>query len=372
MAHGKRRTRLPGSAALLVTALVVTALAGACTSAPAASTGGAASGAGHGTRAVTTAQARHVFASYVDVADRAAVSRDTALASSVVTGVQQTTVSAQLKAAQSGDWAVARYRYGSPAFYLPQPGGYPRWFVASVRRTLASQPAPAGSPGNPNGTAGVRLAATGQVLMVFEQAGKTSPWRLASASQLPAGEAVPPLAVNGAGYVATVPLSSGAQLSRPDVVGPLQAAVVDDGPASPAATAVAAGSLTTGIYAAARVSAGGLRAPPGDVYEWELEGAPYTMFALRTASGGALVFYAMYLNSAVEVPAVLNKGVVRPGPPITVPGYLTFLLKPGGHVPRVQLSTQQLLSFAAVDPPAGAGKVRVIAMGGGLVYAGAS
>jgi hypothetical protein len=377
VAHGKRWTRLPGSAALLVTAplvtgLLVTGLAAGCTSAPAASTGTGASGAGRGAQAVTTAQARHVFASYVEVADRAAVSRDATLASSVVTGVQQTTVSAQLKAAQSGDGGVARYRYGSPAFYLPQPGGYPRWFVASVQRTLTGQPASSGSPGNPNGTAGVRLAATGQVLMVFEQARKTSPWLLASASQLPAGESVPPLAVNGAGYVATVPLSSGAQLARPDVAGPLQAAVVDDGPASPTAKVVAAGSLTTGIYAAARASAGGLRAPPGDVYEWELEGAPYTMFALRTASGGALVFYAMYLNSAVEVPAVLNKGVIRPGPPITVPGYLAFLLKPGRPAPRVQLSTQQLLSFAAVDPPASAGKMRVIAMGGGLVYAGAS
>ena len=65
------------------------------------------------------------------------------------------------------------------AIYLPQPGGYPRWFVASVQRTLAGLPAPAGSPGNPNGTAGVRLAVTGQVLMVFEQVGKTSPWLLA-------------------------------------------------------------------------------------------------------------------------------------------------------------------------------------------------
>lgn len=379
MARRRPWTRPLGGAALPVSALAVTAaLAAGCTSAPTASTGARtsgsspASGAGRGAPAVTPAQARHVFASYVEVADRAAASGDASLASSVVTGVQRTTVTAQLKAAKAGDGGVARYRYGSPAFYLPQPDGYPRRFVASVQRTLAGQPASTGSPGNANGTAGVPLAATGQVLMVFEQGSATGPWQLASSSQLPPGEAVPPLAVDDAGHVATVPLNSGAQLARPDVTGPLQAAVVDDGPASPAAKVVAAGILTTGIYAAARAPTGGLSPPPGDVHAWEMEGAPYTMFALRTASGGALVFYAMYLNSAVEVPGVLNKGVVSPGPAITVPGYLAFLLKPGRRAPRVRLSTQQLLSFAAVDPPAGAGKLRVIAMGGGLVYAGSS
>jgi hypothetical protein len=72
----------------------------------------------------------------------------------------------------------------------------------------------------------------------------------------------------------------------------------------------------------------------------------------------------------------LNKGVVKNGPPITVPGYLAFLLAPGQPVPRLRLDAQQLLSFAAVDPPAGTGaaaaKIQVIAIGGGLVYAGAS
>jgi hypothetical protein len=84
----------------------------------------------------------------------------------------------------------------------------------------------------------------------------------------------------------------------------------------------------------------------------------------------------MYLDSAVEVPSVLNKGVVKAGPPIAVPGYLDFLLTPGQPAPRVRLNTQQLLSFVAVDPPAGGStataKIQVIAIGGGLIYANAS
>ena len=361
MAYGTRWTRPLAGAALALTAALAAA---GCSPAHPASTTAGASGAG-GAPAVTTAQARQVFGAYVAAAAQAAASGDSSLLLAHVTGVQKQTVFAEVKAAQAGAGGLARYSYGTPAFYLTQPDGYPRWFVASVRRTLAGQ------PGIPGGTAGVPLPATGQVLMVFEQNSLTSPWLLASESQLPPGDAVPPLAVNSAGYVATVPLSSGAQLARPDVTGPLQAAVVDDGPASPAAKVVAAGDLTTGIYDAARSAVTGLTAPPGDVYQWELEGSNDTKWALRTADGGALVFYGMYLNKIVEVPAVLNKGVVTPGPAITVPGYLDFLLKPGQAAPREMLEAQDLLSFAAVDPPAGAQKITVIAVGGGLDYADA-
>jgi hypothetical protein len=361
----RKRTRLLAGAALVMTAALGAA---GCTS-NATSLGAAGAGAGP---AVTTAQARQVFGAYISVADRAALTGDTSLALSRVTGVAKETVDTQLKAAQSGAGELARYRYGTPTFYLPQPDGYPRWFVASMDRTLVSQPGVPGAPGNPNGTAGVALAASGRVLMLFVQGSATSQWLLASTSQLPAGASVPPLAANSDGYVATVPLTSGAQLASPQVTGPLQAAVVDDGPASPAAAVVAAGNLTTGLYAVARDSATGLTAPPGDVYFWELEGTHYATYALRTATGGALVLYSMYLNSYVEVPAVLNKGVVSPGAPIAVPGYLSFLLPPGKAAPREELEAQQLLSFAAVDPPAGAGKIQVIAMGGGLDYADAS
>lgn len=362
MAYAKWLTRLLPGAALAVTA---TLAAAGCTSAPAASTTGT---SGSGTApAVTTAQARQVFGSYVTVAGRAVTTGDAGLALSNVTGVQKAAITTQLKAAQSGTGGLTRYRYGTPTFYLPQPDGYPHWFVASVQRTLVGQ------PGAPGGTAGVPLPGTGQVLMVFRQDSATSPWLLASVSQLAPGTTMPPLATDSAGYVATVPLSSGTQLASPEITGPLQAAVVDDGPASAAAKVVAAGNLTTGIYDAARASVAGLTAPPGDIYQWDLEGSNFAKYTLRTADGGALVFYAMYLTSIVEVPALLNKGVVKAGLPITVPGYLSFLLTPRPTAPRVQLEAQQLLSFAAVDPPAsgtaGAAKIKVIAMGGGLIYA---
>jgi hypothetical protein len=196
---------------------------------------------------------------------------------------------------------------------------------------------------------------------------------------------VPRLATDRNGDTPQVPLSATTLLARPDATGPLQAAVVDDGPASAAARAVAAGPLTTGMYQGAREHVEGLSAPRGDVYQWDLEGTPYPVFALRTASGGALVLYAMYLNNTVAVPGVVNKASpIRPGLPIEVPPNFLPLLPKATAAPRESLETQQVLSFAAIDPPAGSAKVAVIdppagsakvaviAIGGGPNYATAS
>jgi len=210
----------------------------------------------------------------------------------------------------------------------------------------------------------------GRHLVLFEKATATGPWQLASDSRLAPGVSPPALAKDDTGHVPIVPLSDTALLARPDVAGALQAAVVDDGPASPAASVVASGPLTTGIYQAEHDTLLGLSVPPGDVSQWELEGSNVSKFALRTADGGALVFYTMYLNTTVEVPALLNKSEpVKPGPPIAVPPYLAPLLAPGASTPRKHLEAQQLLSFATVDPPGGPAKIQVIAIGGGLNYA---
>ena len=107
--------------------------------------------------------------------------------------------------------------------------------------------------------------------MLFEQASAGTPWLLASTSNLAVSEALPKLATDSAGYVPTVPLSDAALLAQPDDTGPLQAAMVDDGPASAAARAVAAGQLTTGLYQGALGHANGMTAPHGDVYQWELD-----------------------------------------------------------------------------------------------------
>jgi hypothetical protein len=357
----------------------------ACTSAG-SGTSATADAAGTGAAGIGAAQARQVFDRYVATAAKAVSPRLTSPVLSLVTGVEKAVLTAtrashgvvmngsspNAQGAYSSSLSVqpdvAVYTYGAPTFYRPAAAGYPRFFVASVNRALRGTDSPA------TGAGGAQVPPDGPALMLFEQADARAPWLLASISQLPSGVTLPKLATGSAGYVPTVPLSDASLVAQPDDAGPLQAGVVDDGPASAATRAVADGSLTTGMYQGAVNHAGGLRAPRGDVYQWELDGSSLPQFALRTAAGGALVFYAMSLNTTVAVPDVINKAnPVHSGPPIQVPIDVQMLLPLGRPAPLVQLSASQTLSFAAIDPArAATARIQVIAIGGGLTSASAS
>ena len=396
MAHRKpwarprwRRLSLAPAFALAA-ALAIAAPTAACTSAgsgTSATAGPAGTGtAGTGSPAITAAKARQVFDRYVATAANPVSPRLASPLLSLVTGVEQAVLTATLashgvvmngsspntQGAYSSSLSVqpdvAVYTYGAPTFYLPAAAGYPRFFVASVDRALRGTDRPA------TGAGGAQVPQDGPALMLFEQAGARAPWLLASISQLPSGVTLPTLATGSAGYVPTVPLSDASLVAQPDDAGPLQAGVVDDGQASAATRAVADGPLTTGMYQGAVNHAGGLRAPRGDVYQWELGGSSLPQFALRTAAGGALVFYAMSLNTTVAVPDVINKAnPVHSGPPIQVPIDVQMLLPLGRPAPLVQLSASQTLSFAAIDPArAATARIQVIAIGGGLTSASAS
>jgi hypothetical protein len=369
-----------------------------CASATAGTSGNAAAKPASGAAAITTAQARQAFNSYVVTTAKALRSGDGPLALSVVTDAQQSLISAGLKGGAPFKGAVpskgslpavcstpsstgegcfyghpdyGQYTYGTPTFYLPEPAGYPRFFVADVARSVKGiKPA----LGAVTSIGGAQVPVDGPALMLFEQSTAAGPWKLASVSQFPAGMALPRLATDANGHIPQVPLTSTDLLAQPYATGPLQAGVVDDGPASAAAKAVATGPLTTTLYQSARDRSGtGFQVPAGDVYQWDMEGTPYPAFALRTADGGALVLYAMYLNSTVAVPSYINKGnPVDPGAPIEVPLDVASLLPAGQPTPRTELEAQDLFTFAAIDPPAGGSKVQVIAIGGGLNYAAAS
>ena len=70
---------------------------------------------------------------------------------------------------------------------------------------------------------------------------------------------------------------------------------------------------------------------------------------------------------------MINKAdPVQPGSPISVPADVKALLPGNQATPRVEVSAEQTLTFAAIDPPAGTAKVEVISMGGGLTAASAS
>jgi hypothetical protein len=377
----------PGRTLALAAALAAVAVATGCSPAPAVSSAGAASAQRGASPAITAPAAREVFDRYAAAAGKATAPESASALLALVTGVERAALTAALarhSVVRSGAQAPSgaygsvltvrpgfdAYGYGPPTFYLPEAAGYPRFFVASVTRTLRGT---AGATSTATTVGDARLPQDGPVLMLFSQDRKGASWLLASIARLPAGMTVPPLARDASGYIPTMTPSAAALLAQPADVGPLQAAVVDEGPAAAAATAVAAGPLTTGMYQGAASHAGGMTAPRGDVYQWELDGGNYPVFGLRTAAGGALVFYGMTLNTTVAVPDVIDKAdPVRPGPPIQVPLDLRMLLPENQHAPLVQLQSRQTLSFAAVDPPKGTAKVQVIAIGGGLTSASAS
>jgi hypothetical protein len=373
VAYRKRGTRLLSAAGLAVAAAL--AIQG-CTSSAAPPAANASGQGGHAASAVTTAEAARAFALYLAATATATGVEDRATALSYTTDVARATLSADYQSEQrfNLNLLVNEFSYGKPVFYLPASSGYPRWFVADVATTYSGPKPPPGTTvaGTPGGIPWTSVIGS-RHLMLFKKASPTANWQLASSSVLAPGVSPPALAKDDTGHVPVVPLSDSALLARPDVTGALQAALVDDGPASPAAAVVASGPLTTGIYQAEHDTLLGLSVPPGDVSQWQLAGSNLTKFALRTADGGALVFYAMYLNTTVEVPALFNKSEpVDPGPPIAVPPYVAPLLGLGKATPRRQLEAQQLLSFAAVDPPGSPAKIQVIAIGGGPNYAYAS
>jgi hypothetical protein len=382
--------RLAYAAALALTAALVVA---GCASASTGTTTTSAN-ADRGP-ALTQAAALQAFDAYVAASNHAAETGNGKLALSVVTGAERSLVSATLNshpvAISSNDTgaysssltvhpSLGQYKYGTPTFYLPEPAAYPRFFLADVTRTAVF-----GGHSEPEGATasvgGAEVPVDGPVLMVFEQSSSAGRWLLASVAQLAAGATLPRLATDKSGDIPQVPLMSTDLLAQPYATGPLQAAVVDEGPASAAANAVAAGPLTTGLYQAARdryqgaggADLSGLEVPAGDVYQWSMEGAPYPAFALRTADGGALVLYAMYLNSTVAIPGYINDASpLQPGAPIRIPPDVRPLLPSGQPAPRVQLTAQSLFSFAAIDPPPGSSKITVLAISGALNYATAS
>lgn len=346
-----------------------------CTSAPATD----AKGSAHGTvspPALTAAQASAAYQRIVPaVLGPGAVAEPAAALASTTDVVHVQVSTAQLTARYFNESPPAgnMVRLGTPVFRLPEPTGYPQWFIAGASVAYNVAPPPAGSEwtGAPGGIQWQNAA--GHAVFLFTKASATAPWQLSSLAKLAPGMSLPALATDSTGHVPTVSLSDSALLAQPDVTGPLQAAVVDDGPASPSARVVASGPLTTGIYDNERAGQLGLTAPHGDILQWELEGSGYRQFALRTAAGGALVFYAMYLNTTVQTPASLNLGrPLNPGRAISVSQSLAPLLGHGRPSPRIKLEGQQLLSFAAVDPPANGGKIQVIGIGGGWSYASAS
>jgi hypothetical protein len=338
--HRKRRIWIRtaiGSAALAVLAVQGCAPA---TSATASSTGPAAqatadAGVQHD---LTIAAAKVVYQTYLTESDAAAAQGDQTAGLAIVADAQWAQLKGQYTALTTAGTPVPRYQYSAPRFYVPAKTGHPEWFAVAAQRR-----ADTGGP-----------AVT--TLLVFERAKPTLPWTLNGSAALDQGQPMPAIATDPDGYAVAVPTADTNLALTPNVVGATQAAVVDEGPANPAAAVTGSGPQTTGLYAAQAARARA-EAAQGLQYQWLLAGAPFPQFGLALAGGGALVLYGMYLNTTTEHPNLVS------GSPIPVPAAFTPLLAAPSEVGYHAVYANWTYQFAAIDPPATAphAKIDVIA-----------
>ena len=336
------------------TAIGVAALAAAtllaiqgCAPAPSADAA-TAQGRGSGVPgyAQTLAQAQDTFTNIVRISTAAAASGDTTAGLSVAADAQWALARAQYTALTAAGTPVPVYRYGPPTYYIPAPDGYPQWFAVTVPRT----PVVGGHPG-----------AAVNTIMLFEKGKAKLGWTLAAAAAL--DQPLPPVAVDSDGYAVAAPLTDGSVLLRPDVVGPTQAAVADEGPANPAATVISAGPQTTGLYAVQAAQAAAEQAR-GLTYQWLLQGADFAQFELRLRDGGDLVIYGMSLNTTLEHPNLVK------GAPLPASAGIRALFAAPTEVGYHAVYANWTYQFAAIDPAATAphAKLTIIGAAGGLSY----
>ena len=333
---GLRYLGILGSAAL--TAAVVL---GGCSSAAAPAKTGTGSAP-----ALTLAQAQAAYDSYVTASTAAAKQGDATHELAMVGDAQWALLHAQYTALDTKGVPVTQYSYGTPVFYVPALPAYPLWFVVQVPISTEQ----GGHPGPAVST-----------LLAFQRFIPSRPWTLDASAVL--DQPLPALAHDSAGYATPVSTTGPSLLLPTSLVGPTQAAVVDEGPAAPAAAAVGSGPHTTALFAAQNAQ-GNAASARGLNYLWLMQAASFAQYELRTADGGALVLYSMYLNTITEHPGDL------PGAPIPVPANFAPLITTGATIGHRGVDANWTYEFVAVDPPASAhgAKVEIIGGSGGPTY----
>jgi hypothetical protein len=352
--RGHRR-RLGGPRWLLPAALVAVVLAGGGTaaallaapsghpsasgtpaaaptaSAPAAGAAGGpgAAGAPAAPQPLTLAQAKNVLAAYTSANNTANAKRSDTLLGSVETGSSYA-IDAGIYRVQQADKA-APYPAFAPQraqFYIPgEPvAEYPHWFAVQVLN------ADLASPGK----------VTGTEYLVFTQAAPGAPWLNTFEPYVLAGAATPLVPLGADDLATSVDPQTTSLTVMPAQIPALTAASLDGAQAG-AAFATSPGNLADRLDQAFWKQ----RLPTATVTDRHAATAGY-VFALRTADGGALVFYTDSAELTMVPPA----------------GEALHLTIPGFYSPGQALRTAgvgYLEQFAAYVPPVRGSGLRIVA-----------
>ncbi|GAA3232248.1 hypothetical protein [Actinocorallia longicatena] len=299
--------RAPVIAALLLPAALTAALTAAC--------GRAEDAAAPAAPALTKEQARTVLTSYAATNARADKALDPALLATVETGPQLDMDVAAYKLHAASRTKLRPYAFTAPRFYIPRLSGHPRWFAVDTESAAKG--------------AKIRHA----LLFVQDEAGGT--WKLAADPQRRDGGPIDGIELDAEGYARP---ATGEGLSvAPASLGEAHAVLLDSGPKAPGAAGIAAGSQTTQTYDVLQQVKSQL-AKARLTFGTRFSAVPGQTYALRTADGGAVVWY------------VLQQQESYAGKGIPVAGDLIGLVPEGK---ATSLTSTTLIQYLAAIPARG-------------------
>ncbi|MFJ7147995.1 hypothetical protein ACIQVT_07325 [Streptomyces sp. NPDC100445] len=288
----------------------------------------------HGERVVlpaaTRTEAARALTAFTDAYNKADKAYDSSLDAPHVTGAVADIDAARLKAGHTvspaGNARHAPLTLTDVTYTIPKKAGWPRWFVADAK-------------GNKGGD--------DRWVLVFTRHGQGERWQVAYLTLMAPGT-VPKFRTDDDGWAEAVPAASGGLAVRPDALSASYTAYLKNGGGT------FADGRDTSVLRAGRKKAA---EKPGLVRQFIDEPVgrgDYAPLALRTADGGALVFFTT---------RHFEKRTAYPGATVPNPGQdVRALVK--GEV-RQSLTLESMADEAALDP-AGGGPVRILGRVQGL------
>jgi hypothetical protein len=287
--------------------------------------------------AISMADAENVVASYSQVNNKANAAHSDSLLSTIE-GDSSYTMDAgayRFELGQSSRAAYVPFQLTDTTYYIPRlpQGSYPRWFaVKSAYVTMAD--------GKNLGTAYV----------VFAQNAVGAPWKDVIEPDILPGHTLPQIAVDSSGYAQGVAPDAGGLNVAPSKIGQVTAEWLDQLAANKSDSVIKdkSGNLTDlqdEVFW--RSGQGGVPMDATDVHA-----APAgQVFALKTTSGGALVFY----TTAAQLTLTAANGDTISG--LNIPGYYS----PANSAGLTSATVGYVEQFATYIPPAGSNARDVVA-----------
>ena len=286
--------------------------------------------------AISKADAASVVASYSQVNNKANAAHSNSLLSTIEGGSSYTmdTGAYRFELGQSSQAAYVPFQLADTTYYIPRlpQGSYPRWFA--VKSTYVT------ADGKNLGTAYV----------VFAQNAAGTPWKDVTEPDILPGQALPQIAVDSSGYAQSVAPDDGGLDVAPGKIGQVTAEWLDQLAASKSDSVIKdeSGNLTDlqdEVFW--RSGQGGSPMDATDVHS-----APAgQVFALKTTSGGALVFY----TTAAQLTLTPANGDTISG--LNIPGYYS----PANSAGLTSATVGYVEQFATYIPPAGSNARDVVA-----------